>query len=418
MRVLAAAVLLLSGCFEVELYFRCNHDSQCFTGTYSGVCEQPAGYCSFPDNTCAGPQRRFGHAPSPWGHQCVGAISNTDAAVSDMPPSTDGGTDGAQQPDDLAITSHLCPTPNLLITVEDQETNGVGEIRRFTIPVSGPVQPCSTLTGSGQLAALPQAVARVGLDRLAVAGSDKVTVIEPSTDTIRATWTTGANLVPIDVAPLDAAGSASIAVGFRPTTAFPPYMSSLVLYREGVAAPVQTWAAATLGLGAVRAITVDPWNASRLMVLDERSPTPQALGFVEPLSAAVTPYFNMPGGIGFHTLAAFSSGAGARIMWAARNTYNGYYTGNDPAGPVDGGSGPYLVGPTQCGGCDMLHAVPDPSDAKRAFVLCDTGGALNSRVVQRATWTGIGMVNGSCLPVFQGNQLRTKQRLTHLAIVM
>jgi len=412
MRVWMLGLALLAGCFDVEPFFRCARQDQCVSQGTGGFCED-SGYCSFPDSTCVGGARRYGSAPDPFGDQCVGEAADL-SALSDLPAPADGGALDAAV--DLSVTTGVCPYPQLLITVEDLEVapaTPIGELRRFSIPASGPLQACNPLNGSGLLAPLPQAVALISMDRLAVAGSDKITVLEPSTDTVRFTWDTGAQLVPIDVAPLDNAGDPQLAVGLRQAAAFPPYLYSLILYKEGTAAPVRSWLASALGLPAVLGFAADPWNAARLMMLDE----PRALEFVDPLAPAVTPYFGEPGGIGFHSLGALRNGPGARVIWTARNTYNGFYTGNDANGPsVD--AGPYLVGPTQCSGCDMLHAVPDPTDGKRAFVLCDTGGALNSRIVYRATWAGIGIVNGSCQPVFDGSQLRAKQRLTHLALAL
>ncbi len=415
MRALVAMVALLVGCYDVGLYYHCSADVQCISEGRSGVCEL-SGFCSFLDDSCAGIARRYGEAPAPFGGQCVGDVPVDLAEVADLTGVADlsTSTDGAP---DFAGFDPLCPSPQLLISVEDLETSQpLGEVRRFSIPLAGPVQPCSTLTGSGTLAPLAQAVVRITPDRIAVAGNDKVTLIDPSTDSVLDSWSTAAQSVPIDVAPIDNAGVLQVAVGLRQSAAFPPYLSSLVLYQEGMSTPARSWSASSLNLSQVLAFTIDPWNVHRLMMLDEGSA--QALEFVDPIAPLVTPYKTEPGGIGFHSLAAYRDGAGARIIWTARNTYNGYYTGNDPAGPIDGGTGPFLVGPTQCGGCDMLHAVPDPTDYKRAFVLCDTGGALNSRVVHRATFAGIGMVNGTCVPVFQGNQLRAKQRLTHLSIAL
>jgi hypothetical protein len=251
-----------------------------------------------------------------------------------------------------------------------------------------------------------------------VAGSAYVNLIDPATDAITGGFGPSPGLDAIDVAPNQAAGKQQLAVGFRLTAANPSNPSGL--YELDLFDPVTTAVtriqATALGLGSVLAFAADPWDATRLMMLDPHTPNPQALETVDPLAPSVTPYFAEPAGIGFHSLAIAPIPTGTGIMWAAQNTYNGYYTGNEPLG--DGGAGPFLWGPIVCSGCNMIHAVPDPTDGNRAFVLCDAGGAVNTRIVYRVTRpSGAGNIQGSCVPVFNGTQLGSTMQLTHLAVV-
>lgn len=227
------------------------------------------------------------------------------------------------------------------------------------------------------------------------------------------------SLAPIDATWVQNAEGSELAVGFALAAATPPApLYELDLYRPGLAPIAHSWPAATLGIDHVLALQTDPWDPARLMVLDPNPSNPQALEFVQPLTSTVTPYYSEPMGtiFGLHSLALLSQAGNQRVVWTARNTYNGFYYGDDTTGP-DAGA-PFIVGPVECSGCDMLHAVPDPSNFKSAFALCDTGGALNSRVVYRVTAAGIGTTAGTCVPVFRGDQLGARLQLTHLALAV
>jgi hypothetical protein len=427
MRRLAVSLALLpwlaaSGCFDLSLFFACDDSSQCHRRGMGGLC-QPNGWCSFPDISCQSGQRYGEAAPSPFGGQCVSEAGDGgagDLAVPDLSANDLSVVDGSAS--DLVTTDGnivpACSFPQLLISVDDlSASGGVGQVRRFFIPPAGaPPVDCGILNGSGQLDARAEVVGSMPGARIAIAGRNKVTVLNVTSDSVAATWSAPPSLYPIDVARIRVGSDSRFAVAWA-LQASPTYMYELDLYQPGTTTPTNTWLASTLGLGKLRAMTIDPWVDTRLMVLDERTPTPQALELVDPIAPVLTPHFDEPAGIGFHTLAAIPDGtSGARIVWSARNTYNGYYSGHTATSPTADAGMPFLVGPTQCPSCDMLHAVPDPTAGNRAFVLCDTGGAVNSRVVYRATFAGIGMVNGSCTPLFQGNQLGALQRLTRLAI--
>jgi hypothetical protein len=62
---------MLAGCRATGT-FTCELDEQCRHGGFTGRCELPSMYCSFPDTMCASGSRYDGNAPSTHAGKCVG----------------------------------------------------------------------------------------------------------------------------------------------------------------------------------------------------------------------------------------------------------------------------------------------------------------------------------------------------------
>jgi Pentapeptide repeats (8 copies) len=437
-RILLMMVVGLSGgCFDLGLYFHCEENSQCHHNGVQGVCE-PVGYCSFPDSSCVPTGRRFG-PDAPFRNACVpedctamscgdlgpiADLAGVDLAGADLAGIDLAGVDLTGV--DLAPTSgpdmahpssspSPCPLPQLLITVEHLYNGSGGQLIRFTLPAGGSPRACDTLTGTGALDPLAEAVAFLPPNLLAVAGRNSVQVLDPSDDVVTQSWMVDSAIYPLDVAPLQVSPSPApplIAVAFGYTgDPGQRYLTELDLYDPNQSNVANTWELAALGgVSMAYSMTVDARDPSKLMLLDDRtSGTPQAMESLDPFTPAVANVFDEPSNFGFLSISSVYVGGFVYNVWAAHNAYNGFYSGKD------GGAGPQLIGPTVCSGCNVLHAVPDPnSDGRSAFLLCE-GSATNGRVVMHAVYVN-SQLNGNCTTVYNGMDLSTDWRLSHLGI--
>jgi Pentapeptide repeats (8 copies) len=400
-RSMLRLALLCAGCFQVTWEFACTKPEQCVMedGT-RGVCL--AGTCHFGDLSVTDDLS---------GADLVGVdFAGADLAGADL-----AGADLTQpaQPDlagaDLAPGA-VCAYPQLLVTVE-KLAPGNGKVLRYHLAAGGVMTGCQTLTGQGALGQYPEAAAKVGSD-IAVAARDGVFLIDPATDLVKASWPNNPNvLFPIDVAPISTVDGPASAVAWS-QVGDPTTLWQIDLFLPSQAnTPKYSYDANTLGLRAVLGMTGHPWDATKLMVLDDyQSSTPQAEEYVDPFGSSVVGKLAEPSGYGFHSIATVVVGGLERTVWTARNLYNGYYAGNAPS-PGPGIS----YGPAKCG-CDMLHAVPDPTDGLGSFALCD-GGGTQDRVVHHVVWS-VTPQTAACSPLLNGTSLGADDRITHLAIAM
>src|SRR5579859_7819199 len=344
--------LLCAGCFQVNLLFTCTNSEQCVMETENGLIQ---GVCTAD-------------------HICYFESGTDLAGVGDLSGVDFSGVDFAQAPVDLAgvdfagadlsqptaqdlagadLELPVCDYPQLLVTVENLDTPGPGKLLRYHIPPSGPVVACHTLNGSGALGQLPQAAAKVGND-IAVAARDGVYLIDPTNDIVTARWDNNPNvLFPIDVAPLSTGEGLEIAVAWEQVGS-PPWLWQLDLFLPSEPTTAKhSWLASNLALGSVIGMTIDPWDPTKLMVLDDYSSpsTPQAEEYVDPLAPSVVGHMDEPNGLGMRTIASISVGGIERTVWAATNLYNGFYMLN-AAAPSPKPTVPSF-GPGQCS-CDML----------------------------------------------------------------
>jgi hypothetical protein len=89
--------------------FTCTDDSQCFAAGVQGVCQMPAGACSFPDGNCPSGQR-YGDLSGTLAGVCVGD-EPPDASIVDADlPDTDPGA-----PDAPPIDANVCFGSGLLV---------------------------------------------------------------------------------------------------------------------------------------------------------------------------------------------------------------------------------------------------------------------------------------------------------------
>jgi hypothetical protein len=431
---------LLGGCFDLGLEFRCDNNSQCNYRGLPGMCE-PVGYCSFPDSNCIPTGRRF-TPDAPFNNACVPedcsamSCNVADLAGVDLTGADLAGLDLTGTAPDLAgvdlagadltpvnmpdmahpsSSPSPCPLPQLLITAERLFNGNSGQVIRFTLPAVGSPQRCDPLTGGGALDQLPEAVGFLPPNLIAVAGRSNVQVIDPSIDVVTASWPVDSAIFPLDVATIQVTPSPApplVAVAFGDTgTPGQRYLTELDLYDPTMTNPANTWMGSHFaGISNAYSMTIDARDPTKLMLLDDRtSGTPQAMESLDPFAPAVANVFDEPTNFGFLSLSSVYVGGFVYNVWAAHNAYDGFYLGKDS------GAGPFLIGPITCGSCDVLHAVPDPNDYNSAFLLCDTGGDVNSRVVMHARYVN-SQVAGNCVTVYDGKQLSTDWRLSHLGI--
>jgi hypothetical protein len=390
--------LLCAGCFQVSLAFTCTNSDQCKFGGKQGVCTAEK-VCEFPDSDLAGAD-----------------LSSVDLSRVDLTGVDLAGVDFAGA--DLATGGDLavggCALPQLLVTVEKLGTAAPGKVLRYHLPPVGPPEACTPLDGSGALGQYPWAAAKVG-DRIAVGARDGVFLIDPMSDLVVASWPNNPqDFFPIDVAPLSTADGLEIAVAWAQNGDPALALYQLDLYLPAQASTAKhSWTAASLGLINVIGMTIDPWDPTLLMMLDDYpSSTPQAEEYADPFVPTVTGHFDEPNNLGMRTISSISVGGIERTVWAANGIYDAFYFMN-AAAPSP--SPTILFGPGKCS-CTILHAVPDPNDSKTAFALCD-GTGTQDRVVHRATFSTTTSMT-DCTPVVLGTSLGVDDRITHLAIAM
>jgi hypothetical protein len=425
-----------SGCFDLGLPYRCEDDRQCVNRGVSGRCV--AGFCSFPvsTDTCASGWQYGADAPPTVRNQCV--VCAGDALCGPTSNGRDGGpdaapdlavdlagadlavvTDGAMGPDaqvamDLGAdllhaasdVDGACGTPQLLVTVENLDNGGVGAVHRFHVPpFPQALVECAPLTGSGQLDQLPEAVAPIGPDRIAVAGRDRLSIVDTSQDQVVAFWAQDSSVFPFDVAPISHGGETYVAVAGSMLGSNPPYLFWLDLYKEGVSGHAYEWIYSDLGVSSVVGMTVDTQDPTKLFIADNRSSNPVYEESLDPFAPATVDRGPGTGGNTLISINSVPAGGGMTMLLTSLGLLYAY----------EGPSGIGLAGPiSSCLCSEPLHAVPYPDPlVKAAFVLCDDSSP-NRRTIQRVRYDSI---SPQCSTVFRGSTLTGNMRLSHLGYV-
>ncbi len=316
----------------------------------------------------------------------------------------DGGGaagDGAPAQDlaglDLAGSDN-CPHPSLLVGLENVSgSNGGGKVLRFTIG-AGALQPCSTLTGGGTLPAQPLAVAFIPPDTVAAATRDGLYLLGVD-DLVR--WNRpipDISYLPVEVIPLKTPqGDTVPAVGYWHAGTSNPEIDHVDVQRDS-GPPAYTFPQS----GGVLSITQSPIDPGRWFALDDSA----AADDVDPFSGAKSPYRAPAGGTtSFQTVSASSMSGYNRVVWvdAAANAVD--YVRENNGNPI-------LLGPIPCAAqtCNLIHAVPDPTDPTAFIALCEHAGTTTRDIVR---WSSTG---GACTAVYLGTQAGANTRLSRLAI--
>jgi hypothetical protein len=401
----------LAGCFNVSLDFTCQQDWQCVSGDHHGTCMNSR--CVFSTDDLSGVT-----SPDLSGADLAGVdFSAADLSLALAPDLTGvdlNGADFTPAPDlaqasdlagaDLTPPDYTCALPQLLVTVENLDP-GQGQVLRFHVPpFPSPLQPCTPLTGSGNLGRYPEAVTPFGSGQIAVAGRDQLSIVDTNNDTVTNFWQQNVNaLFPIDVATISNGGDNYIAVA--DANIGDSYASWLDVYKIGAGSgPTNEWWHSDLGLSSVYGLTIDPLDATKLLVADDRAVNPVWEETLDPFAASnwTSDRGNATGGISLMTMHTI-----AGLGLTAWVTGNGVYYGWEYSG------GPSIVGPTSCVCSSPLHAIFYEGSLKVGYVLCDSG-TPNSRFVQRARYDS---VSSQCAPAFNGSTLPGNQRLTHLGYI-
>jgi hypothetical protein len=427
-RAWLAAVLALGGCLDVGLEFRCERNEQCVAqGRKGGRCEATH-YCSFTDGTCPSGSAYGNDAPRSLANHCIGDDMGPPTG-DDLSVGGDGG-DASTYPDammdasvgdlalrdqavgplpdfappDLAGVDGSCGTPQLLVTTEYLPQNQPGSILRFQLPpYPGLPQQCVSLTGSGQLDPLLEAVVPYAPHQLAVAGRSGIYLLDTEQDQVL--WVGNydtTQLVPMDIAPLQHNSETLIAVAMREPLVRPG-MNWLYLYSLSKPDPVLTVLASTLGLSDVPSMTLDPADPTKLLVVDNRSTNPVVDERLDPYAtpAAVDDTtFSLAGGTLAIAAVRLVGGGGATVVLGPLGLYLGV-----------GGWGPFGCA---CG--EIQHVAPDYYGYKDIFHLCGTSTATSMRQVYRGQYDSSQGTVG-CRVMADGMALGDHYRMTHLGYV-
>jgi hypothetical protein len=329
----------------------------------------------------------------------------------------DGDLAGADltPPPDLAIldggTEPGCPRPVLLAGVENlnQSSSAPGRVMRFSLGTGGAFTECSTLSAGGMLPHQPMAVAFVAPDAVAAATRDGLWVIGIDD---KERWHTSSSELPIDVFPLQGSGETLVAVGYWQAGSASPVIDRVDAHRAPGGAPVHTWRTNTAGFpvsSGARSMSQSPLDPTRLFALDNPSAGgPAAAANVDPFGNSKQTYVSYPTGRDLISMYAFSLGGYNRVVWVDAGANTIYYTRENNGVPA-------LSGPIKCNGlaCNLVHAVPDPTDPVRFIALCAATGASTTRDIVRFSSTG-----GSCDVLYAGVTAGTNTRLSRLGIAL
>jgi hypothetical protein len=317
-------------------------------------------------------------------------------------------------PADLAILDGGiepgCPRPVLLTGVEqlNQSSSAPGRVMRFALDSNGGFTPCTSLTAGGKLPKQPMAVSFVAPDQIAAATRDGLWVMGLD-DQER--WHTNTADLPIDVFPLIAGPETLIAVGYWMAGSSSPVIDRVDAHRDQNA-PVHSWRTNSAGFPlsfGVRAMVASPLDPGRIFALENPSVSnPGAATDVDPFTNTKQTYVAYPTSRDLISMYAFWLGGYRRVVWIDATANAVYYTRENNGNPA-------LSGPIKCNGvtCDLVHAVPDPTDPVRFLALCATPGASTVRDIVRFSSTG-----GSCDVMYAGVTAGANTRLSRLAIAL
>jgi len=401
----ATLAAVVAACYDVPSAFVCSRNDQCTAAGDPGTCEPaPHPYCSHADPSCPSGRRFRPWAGEGLSNACVSLDGNYD---------TDGGApsgDGGNPPGDGG-TPDLgtgCALPQLLVAAEDFTTpGGVGHILRFSLDGNGPPHPCATLTGSGGLGALVDAVAWISDTRVAAASRDRgYQLIDSTTDVVVASSPSLSNTNPVDVFPIRSTTDEQLVAVASGQAGAQVQISHVDVFAGNQKRA--TWTPPQLGLSTVYSMTrslLDP----RHLFATNNTVTSTAAMEVDPWGPSHTVYVDDTTTSLLTTIASVQVGTVRRTAWTGTSPYGAYFLD-------DNGSGmPTIAGPTTCAtppaACTLVHVVPDPTLSGRLFGLCDddTSTMPNARYLIR-------FGAGGCTTIVDGRTLGANRRMFRLAV--
>jgi hypothetical protein len=316
---------------------------------------------------------------------------------------------------DLAMEASGCPSPALLVGVEDVSNSGPGGGRVARVSfASGQAVACPTLSGQGLIGSQPLAVTAFGT-LVGAATRDGLYVVDTVSDTVK--WSkanpdAANNWLPIDAFSLvGTGGTPYVAAAWSGSS--PSEIRWIEMYdANGNAAPgapfcIQQTGCTGLPLSlGIYSMSSNPAAPTHLLALD----TANALAALDVDPWAAPPVKNSYVGTYAEPLAsvyAVSVGGTPHLAWLDTNTAAGAISWAID----DTAMAPSLNGPVRCtSNCDtILHVVPDPSQQNGFFALCE-GATISSRTVVRTDNAG------HCTVVLDGTQFGTQSRMSRLAI--
>lgn len=352
-------------------------------------------------------------------------VGGSDASVGDMgisdvedlaglPPGDD--LTGIPPGSDLATISAACPSPQLLVGIENLHNGdtGGGRVARLGVYTTG-VDGCTTLRGQGTIGPQPQAVA--GFENyVAAAALDGLYLVDPATDTVK--WSRSVPLQsgwgPINVLPIMSATNLPLVAVAYGMYGNPSTIREIYLYDDnGFQSSSSPWCIQETGCSVnlplslqILGITRDPATPTKFLALDPTTPA-AALdvdGWAMPNPTKATYVGQYSGAWG--TINAVMASTTERVAWATSDNMGEVMWANDA-----GGGSPSVQGPLKCSsGCaTILDVVPDATTLDQFFILCD-GASVDTRSVWRLTTAG------DCTKVLDGAQFGSESRLSSIAI--
>jgi hypothetical protein len=285
-----------------------------------------------------------------------------------------------------------CPHPLLLGALEPLNGGTSGSILRFTIGATG-LTPCTTLTGGGTLPEHIYATAFVPPDAVAAATTDGPWLVGVD-DVVR--WSRpAASVFPVDVAPVvDTMGNVQVAIGYWKGFTSQPEVDRVSIVPDAVGMETnQTFT------GTVLSFSASPLDPKHLLLLDQIASASDYDPWLNSRSTYV-----MQEMVNLTTISAAVQFGLTRVVWVD-STSNAVRYSNDS------GTGPTFLGPIACNlTCNLVHAVPDPTEPHTFLGLCEHAGTTVRDVVR---WSSTG---GACSVLFDGTAPGPNTRINRLAV--
>jgi hypothetical protein len=286
-----------------------------------------------------------------------------------------------------------CPHPLLLAALEPLGSGPTsGSILRFSVGAAGLTQ-CTTLTGGGTLPLHVYATAFVPPDAVAVATTDGPWLVGVD-DVVR--WSRPASHVfPVDVTPIvDLMGKTQIAVGYWKGFTSTPEIDCIAIFPDAVGMETnQTFA------GTVLSFSASPLDPKHVLLVDNLAS-----------AADYDPWFNsrttyvMQEMVNLTTISAAVQSGLNRVVWVDSTANAVRYSNENNGSPV-------FLGPIACNlTCNLVHAVPDPTEPHTFLGLCEHSGTTVRDIVR---WSSTG---GACSVVYDGTKPGANTRINRLAV--
>jgi hypothetical protein len=303
-----------------------------------------------------------------------------------------------------------CAPPVLFISVEDlnaAHTVG-GRVQPLSLSTTPPTV-CAAMTGGGLLPVQPFTLTPID-GGIAVGTRDGLWVIDWN-DTTR--WhmpPLDPSWQPVDVIPLAGSGNGPfVALGSWQAGSSMPEIDRIDLYDATTGTLLSKWPMDWMSQPInfpIMSIARSPLDPRHLFSIDRPFDTnPNAATDVDPIAQMRYPYVGYPSGANLISIYASTQSGQRRTVWVD-GTANAIYYSAETAGNA------VLHGPSACNAsCNLVHAVPDPTDASSFLGLCaDPANSIHRSVMR---WSP----GGTCTLVYDGAGQGAQTRLSRLALV-